>query len=238
MKLALIIDDLGYNGPIGRAIAKLPGQLTLAILPGGNYSRQVVNLGVREGKEIMLHQPMEPQGYPRVNPGPGALLKGMPDKRIRRILAHNLDEFPEAIGVNNHMGSRLTTDRSAMNAVMGVILQRGLYFVDSRTSGKTVAFSAAANQGVPRAQRAVFIDNTRSKSAILNQLRQLERVGRSHGEAVGIGHPYPETLAALRSWLPMLARKNIQLVSASQLLTPHASRAKFADKRRRIAAKR
>ncbi|MBF0283913.1 MAG: divergent polysaccharide deacetylase family protein [Magnetococcales bacterium] len=229
--VAVIIDDLGYNEPVSKGIAKLHADITLAILPGGGASREVASLGKSQGKEIILHQPMEPAQYPSMNPGPGALLTGMDSDAIRRVLNANLAQFPEAVGVNNHMGSKLTTNRPAMDSVMQVLAEKGLFFVDSRTAAHSAAFAAAANKGVPRAQRDIFLDNVHDVNAILNQLRLLERVARDRGSAVGIGHPYPETLAALDRWLPGLEGRGIRVVRASRLLAPDSARAKYPAQR-------
>nr|CRH07355.1 conserved exported protein of unknown function [Candidatus Magnetococcus massalia] len=227
VRIAMVIDDLGYNGPIGRAIVKLPADITLAVLPGGPYSRQLVNIGHRMGRELILHQPMEPKGFPRVDPGPGALLQGMSSKQVQRILNHNLDQFPEVVGVNNHMGSSVTENRGVMNAVMKVLVKRELYFIDSRTSAKSVAYRAASRYGVPRAKRSVFIDNRRTVSAVLKRLDELVAYAKRNGYGIGIGHPYGVTLKALRMWLPTLEEQDVEVIRASRLLTPESSRKWF-----------
>ncbi|MBF0623701.1 MAG: divergent polysaccharide deacetylase family protein [Magnetococcales bacterium] len=228
--VAVIIDDLGFNGSVSTAIARLPADITLAILPGGQSSRQVVALGLATHKELMLHQPMEPTGFPRINPGPGALLMGMETSEVGRVLTKNLAAFPEVVGINNHMGSRLTVHQPTMAAVMKVLAARGLYFVDSRTATRTVAYHEAIRQGVPRARRDVFIDNDPQVSAILHQLAQLEKVAHKQGGAIGIGHPYPATLKALQSWIPQAEARNIRIVRASRLLGPVEARARYPDR--------
>ncbi|MBF0176613.1 MAG: divergent polysaccharide deacetylase family protein [Magnetococcales bacterium] len=226
-QVAVIIDDLGYNGPVSEGIARLPADLTLAILPGGGHSRAVANLGKATNKEIILHQPMEPRGYPHLNPGRGALLMGMDRERTRRILEANLNQFPEARGVNNHMGSRFTADSVGMGRVMEVLAERGLFFVDSRTAGRSVGVREAVVHHVPRVQRDIFLDNVPNVRAINQQLARLEAVAHRHGSAVAIGHPYPATLAALRSWLPEAKSRRIEVIRASQLLGPASSRARY-----------
>ncbi|MEO5369035.1 MAG: divergent polysaccharide deacetylase family protein [Magnetococcus sp. DMHC-1] len=226
-RVAVIIDDLGYNGPVSEAIARLPADLTLAILPGGGHSRAVAQLGKTTNKEVILHQPMEPRGYPRLNPGRGALLMGMDRDRVRRILIANLDQFPEAKGVNNHMGSQLTTDAASMSRVMEVLAERGLFFVDSRTAGRSVGVREAVAHQVPRVQRDVFLDNVPKVKAVSQQLARLEAVAHKQGSAVAIGHPYPATLAALRAWLPEAKNRKIEVIRASQLLGPESARARY-----------
>ncbi|MEG3637988.1 divergent polysaccharide deacetylase family protein [Magnetococcus sp. PR-3] len=230
-KIAVIIDDLGYNGSVGRGIVRLPADITLAVLPGGPYSRQLVNMADKKGQEIILHQPMQPKGYPRVNPGPGALLEGMEPDEVTEILNKNLKAFPEVVGINNHMGSALTENRKVMNAVMKVLVRRELYFVDSRTSPRSVAYRSALAHGVPRAKRSVFLDNKRTVEAILKRLKETERIALRTGSAIAIGHPYGVTLKALKQWLPGLQKRGIMVVRASSLLAPESSRKWFKPER-------
>lgn len=225
--VAVIIDDLGYHETVSLAIAKLPADLTLAILPAGPHAREVARTGAAQGKEVILHQPMEPSGGPKVNAGPGALLSQMDQPTVRATLRKNLSLLPEAVGVNNHMGSLLTQNATIMGWVMEELRERGLYFVDSRTTGSSRAHQQAVAHQVPRAERDVFIDNTHQVRAILGQLHKLEERARRQGGAIGIGHPYPETLEALRSWLPGLQGKGFQVVRASQLLGPVTARARY-----------
>ncbi len=226
VKLALIIDDLGYNVWVSKKIAKLPADITLAVLPKGQASHDVVRLAQETDKELILHQPMQPLGYPAVKPGPMALLQGMGREKMRRVLEDNLDEFSTAVGINNHMGSFLTTQADAMDVVMEVLAERKLFFVDSRTSIRTVAESRARVKGVPTVRRDVFIDNAHDKEPILKQLHALESQAYN-GPVVGIGHPYPGTLAALKEWLPTLSEKGIVLARVSQLLKPESARAPY-----------
>ncbi|MBF0460939.1 MAG: divergent polysaccharide deacetylase family protein [Magnetococcales bacterium] len=222
--LALIIDDLGYEWSISRAIVALPADITLALLPRVPYARDIAKLGRAAGRELLLHQPMEPQRYPQTNPGPGAILSHMDKAEIQAVLQANLDRFPEVVGVNNHMGSRLTENADAMDAVMAVLLERQLFFIDSRTSETSVGAERAMLGQVPTAARDVFIDNVPNEEAILHQLAQLEHLAHKQGEAIGIGHPYRATLAALHRWLPTLPQKGIQLLRVSQLIRPLSAR--------------
>ncbi|MEO5346378.1 MAG: divergent polysaccharide deacetylase family protein [Magnetococcus sp. YQC-9] len=218
-RIAVVIDDLGYNGPVSLGIARLPESITLAILPGGDFSRQVVTVGKSTHKEIILHQPMEPLGYPRTKPGPGALLNGMGHDEIRTILSRNLEKFPEVIGINNHMGSRLTQNREAMDAVMELLKERDLFFLDSRTSQTSVGYARAKAGGVPAARRDVFLDNVPKVASIEARLADLERIARHTGRAIGIGHPHAETLTALRNWLPAVTKRGIRIEGISHFLT-------------------
>ncbi|MBF0214879.1 MAG: divergent polysaccharide deacetylase family protein, partial [Magnetococcales bacterium] len=232
-RVAIVIDDLGYNVPVSLAIARLPYAVTLAILPGGDAARQVAVIGKESHKEVILHQPMEPLGYPRTKPGPGALLMGMGADEIRSVLVRNLEKFPEAIGINNHMGSRITQYRPAMDAVMEILKERGLFFLDSRTSQTSVGYARAKVAGIPAARRDVFLDNVPKVSAIEARLAELEHVARVTGRAIGIGHPYRETLTALQHWLPAATKRGIQVEGISRFLdrgTPEVRRDPVPDK--------
>ncbi|MBF0358679.1 MAG: divergent polysaccharide deacetylase family protein [Magnetococcales bacterium] len=229
MIIALVIDDLGYNVRISKSIARLPADVTLAVLPGGKASQDVVNIAKATGKELILHQPMQPRGFPGVNPGPKALLDSMEPSMIRQVLKENLAEFSTAVGINNHMGSFLTTKKAAMDAVMEVLAEANLFFLDSRTSVATVAEKQARLHGIPAVRRDVFIDNNQDKASILKQLLVLEALA-AHNPVVGIGHPYPGTLAALKEWLPTLEAKGIVLARVSQLITPESARSLYPYK--------
>lgn len=217
--IAMVIDDLGFNKPLSKAIALLPYDVTLAVLPGGGSSKEVAQLADAQGKELILHQPMQPIGYPGIKPGPGALLKGMSEAQINDILEHNFLEFPHAKGLNNHMGSLLSEDTQAMDAVMRYLKPRGMLFLDSRTSNHSVGYSRARALGIPATQRDVFIDNAPNKGAILKKLAELVTIAKQFGQAVGIGHPYQATLEALREWLPTLKGQGLEVARLSHLLS-------------------
>ncbi|MEO5328086.1 MAG: divergent polysaccharide deacetylase family protein [Magnetococcus sp. THC-1_WYH] len=217
-KVALVIDDLGYNKPLSKAIAQLPADLTLAVLPGGIFSGELSELAFALGRELILHQPMQPQGYPKIKPGPGGLYSTMTEAEILNILENNFKDFPHAKGFNNHMGSQLTNERRAMDAVMKFAKSRGFFFLDSRTSTQSVARQRAVAHGVPALERDVFIDNVAEKRAILKKLDELVAVAKKRGRAIGIGHPHQATLDALRVWLPTLGNKKVEIVRLSKFL--------------------
>ncbi|MBF0605072.1 MAG: divergent polysaccharide deacetylase family protein [Nitrospirae bacterium] len=217
-KIALVIDDLGYNKPLSKAIAQLPADLTLAVLPGGVFSGELSELAFALGRELILHQPMQPQGYPKIKPGPGGLYSTMTEVEIFKILENNFKDFPHARGFNNHMGSQLTNERRAMDAVMKFAKSRSLFFLDSRTSTQSVAYERAIAHHVASLKRDVFIDNVTEKRAILKKLDELVTVAKRHGRAIGIGHPYQATLDALREWLPTLGNKKVEIVRLSKFL--------------------
>lgn len=216
-KVAIIIDDFGYDLQMAKRFINLKGQLTCAVLPQSAYGRQIAILAKEAGHEVMLHQPMEPNEYPMVDPGPGAILASMtPDERISRLNA-NIDAVPGVVGVNNHMGSKLTTLSDEMNQVFTVLKSRGLFFVDSRTTAATVSQSSARLFKVPFAERDVFLDHVREEGEVRAQIENLINIAEIHGKAVGIGHPHEVTYRILKEALPGM-KKRVRLVPASAIV--------------------
>ena len=216
-KVAIIIDDLGYDTTIADKFAQLDAVLTFSILPYSPYQKKIAGKARARGFDVMLHLPMEPEEYPRIDPGPGALLTTMsPDELIRQLKA-DLDCIPHIRGVNNHMGSRLTADSDRMNQVFSVLKQRGLFFIDSRTTAGTRSDQSARLFKMPFAQRDVFLDHVNDPDHVRRQIRKLIRFAQIHGEAIGIGHPHPVTYDVLRELLPRLKQK-VVLVPASRIV--------------------
>lgn len=217
-RLVVVIDDLGGNREDAERFLALPFSVTPAILPNLPYSKAVVTLARADGREFLLHLPMEPQGYPDVNPGDGALLAEMDEGALKRALEKNLSLVSGAAGVNNHMGSRLTELDKPMSWVMEELSERGLYFLDSLTSPKSVAAEAAARAGVRWARRDVFLDNVQKEAAILQQIDKAVKIARRKGWAVAIGHPHGATLRALEHWAPMLPSSGVRVVPLGDIL--------------------
>jgi polysaccharide deacetylase 2 family uncharacterized protein YibQ len=215
---AIIIDDLGQNLETARQLLALPYSLTFSVLPHLRDSVETATEARRAGHEVMLHLPMEPEAGSHASPGEGEIRVGMTSFEIEHILQSDLASVPQAVGVNNHMGSRATADPRLMAAVMRSLAARHLYFVDSRTTAASVALEAARQQGLPAFYRSVFLDDSASVPYTLAQLRQLLRVLEDQGAALAIGHPYPTTIAALAEFLPELESDDVELVPASQLL--------------------
>jgi polysaccharide deacetylase 2 family uncharacterized protein YibQ len=220
--VTIIMDDLGRSLYMAEALLALPQAVTFAIIPGEAQAVQVAELAYAGDREVILHTPMEPQGYPAVNPGEDALFVEYSDKEIRRRLDQFLAYIPHVTGINNHMGSRFTEDARALTPVMKSLQEKGLFFVDSRTTGRTLAAETARRYNVPTMERDVFLDNVAEVDAIVTQIQKLEAKARKQGMAIGICHPYPETLEALRRELPGLAERGISLVPVSVLLQKQA----------------
>ena len=222
-RVAIIVDDLGRDLTTAKILIGLEQPVTLSILPGEAHAREVARMAGAARREVLLHAPMEPQGYPAVNPGSDALLVSNSDPEIRTKLGRLLEKIPEAVGTNNHMGSRFTEDRRGMTAVMVLLRERGLFFVDSLTTGRSVGRETAEEQGVAVLQRDVFLDNTPDVEEIARQLQHLADQAFRKGQAIGICHPYPETLEALQRELPRLAEEGIRFVPVSMLFEKSAA---------------
>lgn len=197
--LVLVLDDLGLDARFARELAALPVPVTFSVLPRLANTAEVVRIAREHGRELLLHQPMEPVDA-AISPGPGALFVGMPEPRVASLVRENLDKVPGAVGLNNHMGSRFTQDATGVGAVLQVASENNLFVIDSLTHPRSVFARRAKELGVPVLRRDVFLDVVRNTEAIIYQLRKAVRLAKSKGSAVAIGHPHPETLEALRIW--------------------------------------
>ena len=218
-RIAIVIDDLGNDRGALERIAAWRFAVAGAVLPGLPESAATAERLARSGKEVLLHLPMEPDGYPRVQPGPGVVLRSDSDERIAEIVAEDLDTVPGAVGVNNHMGSAATADPRVMRAVVRVLSDRGLFLLDSRTTEASVARRVAEEASLPAVSRRVFLDSVPTADAIDRSFRDLLAKARQDGSALAIGHPYPETMAMLERELPQLAEKGVALVRVSSLVS-------------------
>ncbi|MBS3779876.1 MAG: divergent polysaccharide deacetylase family protein [Desulfovermiculus sp.] len=217
-RMAVVIDDMGQSLGQARKLLDIMGSdLTWSILPFSAKTREVVQLAADNGLEYLLHVPMEPKRYPQVDPGPGGILVDMSSEQIRAVLTNNLDQIPGAAGANNHMGSRFTEDIPGMQIVLQEIKSQGLFFMDSLTSPHSKVKVIAQELHIPVAFRDVFLDNRQDVGAILGQLRKAERLALRMGQAVAIGHPYPETLTALAKWSKE-RDSDVELVKLSRLV--------------------
>ena len=221
--LVIIIDDLGYERQAGEMAAALPGKVNLAILPHTPNGPAVAELGLAAGKEILLHTPMANLYQKPL--GAGALTATMDEAELRKTLAENIASTPGVSGINNHMGSLLTAREEPMGWVMEELSQRGLYFVDSRTTAETVAEKMAARHGVPHLARHVFLDNEIDSTAIHYRFKELLALADEKGLAIAIGHPHMATLKYLKRQLPRLERHGYRLALVSEVLGEQIARA-------------
>jgi polysaccharide deacetylase 2 family uncharacterized protein YibQ len=216
-RVAIIIDDMGYDRQLAEKFIDLNTAFTIAILPHSPHQETIARLARARGLEIMLHLPMEPMEYPEINPGAGTLLTSMSPDELLQALEENLRAVPYIKGVNNHMGSKLTTRSEQLYQVFSVLKRHGLFFVDSRTTEASVCQPSARLLQIPFAQRDVFLDHVHEPSFIRKQLRELVRIARKRGEALGIAHPHPSTYRILKEELPAL-REQVEIVPASRLV--------------------
>lgn len=216
VRVALVIDDLGTTVDELRPLLGLGVPVSYSVLPYQEQTPEVVAELRKRGEEILLHMPMEPKNGE--NPGPGALLGGMSDAEIEDKTVAALRAVPGAVGVNNHMGSKLSEAEGPMRAVLRILAGRGLFFLDSRTSAETVGYKVARELGIPAAERQVFLDGDPTPQAIEAQFQRLLDLARTHGSAIAIGHPHPETLAALERVVPKAKAEGYEFVPVSYLL--------------------
>jgi len=215
--VAIIIDDMGYDKKIAKKFSQLNNGITFSILPHSPYQESVSRLAHKNGVSTMLHLPMEPFEYPQVDPGPGTLLTTMSPDQLIRTLKNNLAAVPNIKGVNNHMGSKMTAESSQLYQIFSILKKRNLFFIDSRTSVKTVCKPSARLFQIPFAQRDVFLDHLQEPDFIRKQIKELIRIAQRHGHAVGIGHPHTTTYEILREMMPGLQKK-VKLVPASEIV--------------------
>lgn len=221
VRVAIIIDDVGYNLTSGRQLAELPAALTLAVLPHSPHGVELAELAHQRGKEIMLHVPMSTEVPRQLDVG--GLTGEMNQQEFERTLDGNLASIPHVRGLNNHMGSRLTRQPQPMQWLMNVLAEEQLFFIDSRTTAASVALQTAEDFQVPTRKRDVFLDNSRALADMQHEFDRLILLAQRQGSAIAIGHPYPETVTFLRQALPQLAARGIELVPVSQLLPRTAS---------------
>ncbi|MBW2639133.1 MAG: divergent polysaccharide deacetylase family protein [Deltaproteobacteria bacterium] len=216
-KIAIIIDDIGYDKEIVEKLLGLDAVFTFSILPYSPFQKSIARSVHSKGFDVMLHLPMEPNEYPMVNPGPGALLTSMSPDQLIKQLDKDLDSVPFIQGVNNHMGSKMTTVSIQLYQIFSVLKKRKLFFIDSRTTTETLCKPSAQLLQVPFAQKDVFLDHIQERDFIRKQIYRLIHIANSHGEAIGIAHPHDVTYDVLREVLPELKKKAI-LVRASDLV--------------------
>jgi len=202
---------------MAQKLLALDPALTFSVLPFAPHSRSIAREIVRRGNELMLHLPMEPEEYPGIDPGPGALLSSMtPDELLQQLRA-NLAAVPGIRGVNNHMGSRLTAESSRMYQIFTLLKQEGIFFIDSRSTPHTQGRSSARMFRIPFAERDVFLDHERDADYVRGQIEETIRIARANGQAVAIGHPSATTYQVLKAMLPEIKRQ-VQLVPASAVV--------------------
>lgn len=215
--IALIIDDLGNRRDVDQQAIMLPGPVACAFLPYAQHTRQLANQAYNHDKEVLLHLPM--QAVKDTPPEGGKLMLDMTRSEFLKVLSEDLDAIPHVSGINNHQGSLLTAHPGHMSWLMQEIRQYdGLFFVDSRTTSTTIARQLAHEHGVPSIDRSVFLDHDRDVKNVRAQFRRLVEIAKIQGTALGIGHPYPETLAVLKEEIAALDAQQVKLVPVARLI--------------------
>lgn len=214
--VVIVIDDMGISLKRTADIASLKAPLTVSFLTYGHHLVEQVQNSRANGQEIMIHVPMEAQKA--VDTAPDVLTTKMSKSEIKSNLQTMLAKFENIKGINNHMGSKLTEDKERMTAVMEVLKEQGLFFLDSKTSAASKAEEAAKESGVAYAHRHIFLDNVNDKKYILGQLKKTETLARKNGYAIAIGHPKTQTYAALKEWLPQADKAGLKLVYLSEVI--------------------
>lgn len=216
-KVAIIIDDIGYDELMAAKFLDLNSTFTFSILPHSPFGRKIAQAIHDKGAEMMLHLPMEPNEYPTVDPGPGTLLTSMAPDELIAQLEKNLEAIPYIKGVNNHMGSKMTARSTQLYQIFSILKKRGLFYIDSRTTPNSLCKPSARLLQIPFAQRDVFLDHVHDEVFIRKQVEQLVHVAQRHGMAVGIAHPNPEAFLVLQQMLPDL-KKKVRFVHASEIV--------------------
>ena len=215
--IAVVIDDVGIDQKRSQRVIALPGPLTISFITYGRNMPVHLETARRNGHEIMLHLPMEPEN-PKIDPGPNALMTGLDAEELQRRLEWGLSQFGGYVGINNHMGSKFTAWTPGMELVMREVKRRGLLFMDSVTSRQTVGFRLARAMEVPHTVRDIFLDHDIDAVAVQRQLTLVEETARRNGHAIAIGHPHDVTTDVLREWLPGLAARGFTLVPVSTIV--------------------
>ncbi len=217
-RLALIIDDGGYDIEKFKRMLGMGRPVTFAILPNTPHAREAALMAHQNGSEVMLHLPMEPQEEELYHLEKGIVLTGMSPEEIQKIILDNLKQVPYARGVNNHMGSKATADPRVMQPLMATLKKEKLYFIDSHTSPQSLGPKIARKTGVASWQNDKFIDAKKNLDTIKEAIRSVMKKAKKEGKAVAIGHMRPLTARAIREMIPEMEKEGIRLVFASEVV--------------------
>ncbi|MBZ2171333.1 divergent polysaccharide deacetylase family protein [Nitratidesulfovibrio sp. SRB-5] len=216
-RLAIVIDDIGESMSAARDLAALDYPVTFSVWPRSTHAREAAELAHKARREVMIHLPMEPVRYPQVKPGPGAILSGQQPQEMAALVRDAVRRVPYAVGLNNHMGSRATQNAAAMRTVCEALDGTGMFVLDSMTHPASKLYFEAKRAGLPAYKRNVFLDVIADKRNIMFQLDKAARIAQAEGQAIAIGHPLPETVAALKEWARTRDR-TVTIVTVRQLV--------------------
>lgn len=216
-QLAIVIDDFGYRQHNEEQIIKLSPNITVAVLPNSPNAHRIANIAHQHGNDVIIHLPMAPFGKQPLEKD--TLYPYMEEEEVDRIVTDAVAQVPHAIGVNNHMGSLMTSNQIGMENVMKALRHHSMFFLDSKTVGKTAVIDAASIYDIPVLERDVFLDDKQNEAAISQQFELAIKVARKNGSAIAIGHPHPQTINVLKNKLANLPL-DIELIKVSQLVIP------------------
>lgn len=217
-KVAIIVDDMGYSLKAIRDICSLKKPVTVSVLPFSPLARETAQIAHQNGLEVMLHLPLESIWPEEHNDMEGTIRSRMSEEEIIETLEAALDQLPYIRGVNNHMGSKITADRDMMRVILQRLKSRRLFFIDSQTTARSVAYKTAQELKIPSAYRHVFLDGEANEDYIKGKLLELFRLARRNGKAVGICHPREETLKVLKENFHLVEKYQLEPVFASQIV--------------------
>lgn len=215
--LTFVFDDAGHNLDQLEYFLRLPFPCTIAVLPGLRYSSESARRIRKAGKQVILHQPMQSVDL-HINPGPGAVTPGLSAEQIKNIVRKNLEEIWPVAGMNNHEGSLMTADEAAMSAVLDVVAEKHIFFLDSRTTARSIVAKVAKEKNMAIWERAIFIDNDKSRAAMETQIKKGLSIARQKGSAIMIGHVFTIELAQLLTEMyPALIEDGFSLSAIAQV---------------------
>ncbi|MCK3656364.1 hypothetical protein A4G19_11640 [Pasteurellaceae bacterium Macca] len=220
-KLAIVIDDIGYRNKEDSAIYAFPQAVSVAIIPVSPHATDRAKKAHEQQRDVLIHLPMQPQGNHPVEQG--ALMVGMEAEKVANLIAQAQQQVPHAIGLNNHMGSRATSDKATMEKLMISLKQAQLFFLDSKTAGSSVAYRTAQDFGIKALERHIFLDSSDVLADVERQFQSAVKYARTHGSVVMIGHPRKNSIAVLERGIAQLP-KDIELVPISQLWKSESQR--------------
>lgn len=216
-RVAIVIDDMGRDMKPLRDLLEMDAAITVAVLPFLPHSKDTAEEAHMKGRDVLLHLPMEPKDLANNDPGKGALLTNMSEAQIVEEVKRDIEAVPHIKGINNHMGSRFTEDEKLMLIALKTAKANNLFFLDSKTTGKSAAYRVARKMDIKAASRQVFLDNKEDTDYIKAQILELVEIAKKRGSAIAIGHPHPATIAALKQMLPRI-NQEVDIVAVSSLI--------------------
>ena len=220
-KLSIIIDDFGYfSGELLQEFLALDKNINFSILPELPHSQEVMQKAYNQGRETMIHMPMEPISYPQNDPGKNAIFVNLSEKEIKKRVKKYIKNLPLCIGANNHMGSLAMQHKNVLIPIMDILKEKGLFFVDSRTTPKTVGYELAQEMDIPTYIIDSFLDTGTFPDRVTAKTNRLLELAKSQNEIVVISHCTPKSLEELKQILRNIEDKNFKLVPISDIVLP------------------